>query len=78
MVDGCARAWKERDCANRLTIRAKVAEPRLLAGLQAALVQPATVAHLTRALSHRLNGVMVEQPKVRSARYWKELVWPGR
>jgi DNA invertase Pin-like site-specific DNA recombinase len=49
---GCCRSWRDgrSACANRLTIRIKVAEPQILAKLQAELLQPATVAYIARAV----------------------------
>ena len=56
---GRQRHSKQGDtvCANRLTVRAKVADPMLLAGLQRFLLEPQTIAYLTDALTARLNGL---------------------
>lgn len=55
---GCLRAWRNGStaCANRLTIRAKVVDACLLERLQGALLEPATVAYVTEALSAALNS----------------------
>ena len=60
---GCPSSWHNGllACDNRLTIRAKVADPVLLAGLQTELERPemiryitaAATAEVTRALDHR-------------------------
>ena len=59
---GCRRSWNEgRDaCPNRVTIRIKVAEPRILAGLQAELRTP-------KALDAIVKGVEREAKRVLSA-----------
>jgi hypothetical protein len=43
---GCTTSWRQgvSCCPNRLTIRAKVAEPQILNKLQAEFLEPATVA----------------------------------
>jgi site-specific DNA recombinase len=65
---GCQRAAKHGAgaCANRLTIRATIADAALLAGLQAYLLTPQTIAYLTDALSARLNALIDERPRLRS------------
>ena len=47
---GCRRSWQQglSACSNRWTIRVKVAEPIILARLQAELSKPATAAYLLR------------------------------
>jgi site-specific DNA recombinase len=64
---GCLRHAKQGDtvCTNRLTVRAKVADPALLAGLQQFLLEPQTIAHLTDALTARLNALLDERPRLR-------------
>ena len=49
---GCVRSWRDGidRCANRLTVRAKVADADLLARLQAELLEPATMKYLTDTL----------------------------
>jgi DNA invertase Pin-like site-specific DNA recombinase len=49
---GCSRSWRNgrSACPNRLTIRIKVAEPQMLARLQAELRQPKNVAYIARAV----------------------------
>ena len=67
---GCQRASKEgkASCRNRLTIRAKVADAALLAGLRAFLVEPGTIEYLTTALSARLNAPIDERPRLHALR----------
>jgi site-specific DNA recombinase len=67
---GCQRASKQgaASCRNRLTIRAKVADAALLAGLQAYLLKPTTIEYLTAALSSRLNAALDERPKQRAVK----------
>jgi len=64
---GCLRSWKNgrETCSNRLTIRAKVADPVLLAGLRAELLRPETVQQITRALADELSRVIDQRPKLR-------------
>lgn len=65
---GCLQSWKNgRDvCTNRLTIRAKVADPALLAGLRAELLRPETVATITSLLAAELNALLDQRPAVRN------------
>jgi site-specific DNA recombinase len=66
---GCLRRSKEgaSACTNGLTIRAKIAEPALVAGLQAELRRPETLAYITERLATELNGVMDTRPARREA-----------
>lgn len=58
---GCQNSWRNgvRACANRVTIRAKVADRAILGSLQLELRSPATlrlvIAELTTALNERAN-----------------------
>lgn len=65
---GCLTSWKNgRDvCGNRLTIRAKVADPALLAGLRAELLRPETLQQVTHALADQLSRVIDQRPKLRA------------
>jgi DNA invertase Pin-like site-specific DNA recombinase len=65
---GCSRSWRDGSdvCRNRLTVRAKVADPALLAGLRAELLRPETVEYVTRALAVQLNQVIDQRPALRS------------
>lgn len=65
---GCHRASKEGAavCGNRLSIRAKVADAALLAGLRGFLLEHTTIEYLTAALSERLNALIDERPRLRS------------
>ena len=65
---GCLRSWKNGTdvCSNRLTIRAKVADPALLAGLRAELLRPETVQYVTVALAAEFNRVIDQRPKLRA------------
>lgn len=64
---GCPISSKNgRDaCSNRITIRAKIADAHLLAGLRAELLRPETVEYVTAALTAELNHVIDERPKAR-------------
>jgi DNA invertase Pin-like site-specific DNA recombinase len=64
---GCARAHRvgPEACTNGLTIRAKVADPILLSGLRAALLEPDTLRYVTDALGAALNRVLNERPRLR-------------
>jgi hypothetical protein len=54
---GCPQSWRNGvgACPNRLTVRAKVADAYLLEGLKAELLRPATLQHVTDALTDALN-----------------------
>jgi site-specific DNA recombinase len=64
---GCPTAWKSGGtvCSNRLTVRAKVADPALLAGLRAELLRTETVQAVTEALAAELNRVLDQRPAER-------------
>jgi site-specific DNA recombinase len=66
---GCARSWKNGHavCGNRITIRAKIADAHLVAGLRAELLRPETVHYVTAALTKELNLVINERPKAKRA-----------
>jgi len=63
---GCTRARHigPEACNNALTIRAKVADPVLLSGLRAALLEPETLRYVTDALGAALNRVLNERPRL--------------
>jgi hypothetical protein len=65
---GCPQSWKNgRDvCSNRITIRAKIADAALLAGLRAELLKPETVQNVTSALAVALNRVIDQRPALRT------------
>jgi site-specific DNA recombinase len=65
---GCSRSWRDGSdvCRNRLTVRAKVADPALLAGLRAELLRPETVQYVTDALAVELNRVIDQRPALRA------------
>lgn len=65
---GCQRSWKNGTevCSNRLTVRAKVADPALLAGLRAELLRPETVQYVSNALAAELNQAIDRRPALRS------------
>jgi hypothetical protein len=54
-------------CTNRLTIRAKVADAVLVAGLRAHLLHPDTLRTVTESLAAALNAVIDERPKRRES-----------
>jgi hypothetical protein len=62
---GCSRSHRNglTACPNRLTIRAKVADPLLLTGLRAELVNPATIRYVIDTLTAALNQVIDERPQ---------------
>jgi len=64
---GCPRSWKDgvTACPNRLTIRAKVADAALVAGLRSELLRPETLQYVADALTAALNAVIDQRPKRR-------------
>ena len=64
---GCHTSWRHGTsvCSNRLTIRAKVADAALVAGLRAELLRPDTLRAVTEALATALNAVIDQRPKRR-------------
>lgn len=66
---GCPTSWRNglSVCSNRLTIRAKVADAALVAGLRAELLRPETVQSVTESVAAALNAVIDERPKRRDA-----------
>jgi DNA invertase Pin-like site-specific DNA recombinase len=63
---GCQRSWRNGTlaCSNRLTIRAKVADSYLLAGLKAELLDPSTARYITEALAEALNRRIDDRPRL--------------
>src|SRR6478735_5030622 len=61
---GCQQSWRNgvEACANRLTVRAKVADAHLLAGLKAELLAPATLQYVIEALGQELNRRIDDRP----------------
>jgi site-specific DNA recombinase len=57
---GCSRSWRNgtSSCGNRLTIRVKVAEPQILAKLQAELLKPEAVAYVTQRLEKEIKKAL--------------------
>jgi site-specific DNA recombinase len=64
---GCRQAWRNAACSNRLTIRAKVADAYLLAGLKRELTDPATVKFAADTLSAELNRLIDDRPRLQQA-----------
>jgi DNA invertase Pin-like site-specific DNA recombinase len=62
---GCLQSWRNglAVCENRVTVRAKVADAHLLAGLKAELVAPATARHITDSLAGALNERIADRPR---------------
>src|SRR5262245_20675085 len=58
------RSWRNgiAACANRLTLRAKIADAHLLEGLRAELLAPTTVRYTTETLTRALNRRINERP----------------
>ncbi|PYR93544.1 MAG: hypothetical protein DMF84_09080 [Acidobacteria bacterium] len=71
---GCARSWNNgpSSCSNRLTIRAKIAEPQMLAKLQAELVRPEVEKYVLERVQTELAKRRDGQPQ-REAKLQKEL-----
>lgn len=63
---GCLRSWRNgvSTCTNRLTIRAKVADAYLLAGLKTELTSPQTARYISDALATALNERIDERPRL--------------
>jgi site-specific DNA recombinase len=63
---GCLRSWRNGTdaCSNRQTIRAKVADAYLLAGLRAELASPSMLKSVTDALGAELNKRIDERPRL--------------
>ena len=63
---GCVHSWRNgvSACANRLTVRAKVADAHLLARLRTELLAPATLTYITEALAAALNRRIDERPRL--------------
>ena len=64
---GCSRSWRDGRlaCDNRITVRAKVADPALLSGVQDELLHPKTVAYITAAVSTAVQESLVQRPQAR-------------
>jgi hypothetical protein len=63
---GCQMSWRQgvAICPNRVTIRARVVDDRLLTALKAELLAPATVKYITDALAEALNRRIDERPRL--------------
>jgi site-specific DNA recombinase len=64
---GCLRRAKNGPtvCDNHLTIRAKIADAAMLAGLQAELLRPETVSYISERLATALNDLTDARPRKR-------------
>ena len=64
---GCPNSWRNGQdvCDNRLTIMAKVADPVVLAELQAALLQPAMIETITTAVTAEVTKALTTAPSER-------------
>ena len=62
---GCQQSWRNgvTTCANRLTVRVKVADAELLSGLQARLLHPHTVAYVTESVTARVAAELDDGPR---------------
>ena len=60
---GCRRSWNEgvSACPNRLTLRMKVAEPQVLARLQAELLEPKALDYITKAAEREVQRALAAQ-----------------
>jgi hypothetical protein len=65
---GCVRSWKNGTdaCANRLTVRAKVADATLLDGLQAELLRPETTAYVVEQVTAAYRLQADQRPRLRA------------
>jgi DNA invertase Pin-like site-specific DNA recombinase len=63
---GCQMSWRQgvAVCTNRVTIRAKIVDERLLTALKAELIAPATVKYITDLLAKELNRRIDERPRL--------------
>ena len=61
---GCHQSWHNglTACANRLTVMAKVADPRILQRLQDELLEPPMVAMITDAVTTEVKKTLSTQP----------------
>ena len=62
---GCRRSWNDgtSSCPNRLTIRIKVAEPQILAKLQAELLLEKNIAYIARAVEREAKKALAAGSK---------------
>lgn len=65
---GCRNHSKNGDsaCTNRLTVRAKIADAAMVAGLQAELLRPETIAYVSDQLAAAMNEMIDQRPKQRA------------
>jgi site-specific DNA recombinase len=65
---GCYHSWRNgvSGCSNRLTVRAKVADQVLVAGVRAELLRPDMLQYVTSELTAALNRVIDARPTVRA------------
>jgi DNA invertase Pin-like site-specific DNA recombinase len=65
---GCQRSWKNgrSACSNRLTVRARVADPALLAGLQTELLRPDTVQSIAEKVAAEVSRAVSGRPTKRA------------
>jgi len=61
-----ARRHGMSTCKSRMSIRAKIADPLLLSGLQSQLTSPEVAAFVTEAVSARVAAVLDEGPRRRA------------
>ncbi len=65
---GCPNSWHNGilACDNRLTVRSKIVDPILLAGLQAELQRPETVHYITDAVTATVTRFLHQKPQQRA------------
>ena len=66
---GCPSSWRNgmTSCDNRLTTMAKVADPAVLGGLQAQLLEPSMVRTITEAVTEGVRKALAVQPAEQTA-----------
>ena len=65
---GCPNSWHNGQdaCDNRLTIMTKVADPAVLQGLQNALLEPAMMKRITKAVTAEVSRALTTAPAERN------------
>ena len=65
---GCPNSWRNGmlACNNRLTVRSKIVDPILLAGLEAELQRPETVHYITDAVTATVTRFLHQKPQQRA------------
>ena len=66
---GCPNSWRNGQdvCDNRLTIMAKIVDPIVIEGLQAALLQPTMIETITTAVTAEVTKALTTTPSARAS-----------